>query len=88
VAHERHIEYRHFVGDQKVCLQGMAFVARKNARGGLNFEQAADFALASTPVATKRRLAARPVGARRRHRTFLARRISRPVAAAQELDLL
>jgi hypothetical protein len=42
VAHERHIDHRHFVGDQKVSFQGTAFVARKSARDGLDFQQAVD----------------------------------------------
>ena len=58
-------------------LQGMGFVARKSALCGLDFEQPVKIVLALTPVASVRRLAARPVGAHRRHWTFLARRMSR-----------
>ena len=42
MAHERHIDHRHFVGDQKISLQGMAFVTRKSAHGGLDFQQPED----------------------------------------------
>ena len=31
--------HRRFIHDQEVSLQGMALIARKDARGGLDFEQ-------------------------------------------------
>ena len=37
--HQRHIHLRALI-DQKVSLQGTAFVARESARGGLDFKQA------------------------------------------------
>ena len=42
VAHQRHVHHRGLVHDQQVALQGTALVARKRARGGLDFEQAVD----------------------------------------------
>jgi hypothetical protein len=61
-AWKRHVHHRSFVHDQNVAVERTGLIARERACSGLHFKQAVEMVLASMPLASERRLAARPGG--------------------------
>jgi hypothetical protein len=76
LVHEGDIDHGTFVDDEEVGFERDCFRGEETAGPGLTSRRRW-MVRAGWPVASESRLAARPVGAQRRHSTPLARRMSR-----------